>query len=103
MIPTNGTLVNLFNLDVTQILKNHLDKANPFERSCQKGFKRKLLSSYMRCQDKFELKRSNNSIKLHYFSQNKTYDEDQFCLHFKENNVMLAEICQKSESNEKPW
>ena len=99
----DGTLTNIFNLNVTQIINNHLDKANPFERSCKSGFKRKLLSSHMRCRDKFELEQSNNSIKLHYFSKGKTYNEDQFCLRFKENNFMLAEVCQESESNEKPW
>ena len=73
-------------------MENHLDKANQAERLCQKGFKRKLLS-----RDNFELERINNSIKLHYISKNRTYNENQFCLNFKENNVILAEVCHEIE------
>ena len=55
------------------------------------------LNPSKRCKDKFELRKKNNQIILHY--NDKDYNEKQYCLVFQEDRTLNIDMCRKIVQN----
>ena len=70
---------------------DHLEKSHFLERTCSETKQRR---SLQKCD--FELLKEGDLISLNSNSDGENFNEDQFCLHINEEEL-VAEICREQE------